>query len=194
MQRDPAETPLQHRAKISLEIYTLAELQRYALQGRVDTHFLWAEPTAWDCPILPGLAYKPDNIWCFDARGNVFASAGACKLNASEVAYVLVLEVLEHGVQQHSDTRNVADNVREKEIRSRVFAGIPVGFVYVVVAHTQHASAAPEDVFFEKPHGSVEYRVLESRTEAWQSRLERVAEVLSTMYEERRDGTEIVGK
>jgi hypothetical protein len=194
VQRDPAETPLQHRAKISLEIYTLAELQRYALQGRVDSHFLWAEPTAWDCAILPGLAYKPDNIWCFDVSGNVFASAGACKLNAAEVAYVLVLEVLEHGVQQHSDARKVADRVREQEIRSLVFAGVPVGFVYVVVAHTQHAGANAADVFFEKPHGSLEYKVLESRLEAWQARLERVAEVLSTMYEERRDGTEIVGE
>jgi hypothetical protein len=38
----------------------------------------------------------------------------------------------------------------------------------------------------------LEYQVLESRTEAGQSRLERVAEVLRTVYA--RDGTEIIGE
>lgn len=49
-----------------------------------------------------------------------------------------------------------------------------------------------EAVFFEKPHGSLEYQVLESRAEEWQSRLERVAEVLRTVYA--LDGTEIIGE
>ena len=70
--RDPNETPLQYRAKISLEIYTLAELQRQSMLTNNAVDFLWMEPTAWDCAILPGLSYKPDNIWCFDHYGNPF--------------------------------------------------------------------------------------------------------------------------
>ena len=92
---DPEETPLQLRAKISLEIYTLAELQRLSMESNDAMNFMWAEPTAWDCPILPGLPYKPDNIWCFTPQGHVFETAGSCTINASEVGYVLILEVLE---------------------------------------------------------------------------------------------------
>ena len=126
VRRDPNETPLQLRAKVSLEIYLLAELQRQSmLATNTDaTNFLWMEPTAWDCAILPGLSYKPDNIWCFDCQGNPFVTAGACKMNVKDIGYVLQLEVLEHGVQQYSQSSHVSDTQRENEIRV-VFAGVP---------------------------------------------------------------------
>lgn len=92
---------------------------------------------------------KPDNIWCFSKDKELFESAGACKINTADLGFVLVLEVLEHGVQQHSDARSISDADREKQIR-KVFGMVSVCFVYVVVAHTKHAGAGLDDVFFVK--------------------------------------------
>ena len=185
--RDPQETPLCLRAKISLEIYTLAELQRQAMDSHAEEwSFLLAEPTAWDCAILPGLNYKPDTIWIFGKSGDPFETAGACKIDISTVSYVLMLEVLEHGVEQHSKARNVVDETREHEIRS-VFAGIPVGVVYVVMAHTQHAGAKQSDVFFQKV--GTEYEVMKNRQSDWELRLRSVRDALVSMYKGKLDKT-----
>ena len=189
VRRDPSETPLQYRAKVSLEIYMLAELQRLSMlaTNTDSTNFLWMEPTAWDCAILPGLSYKPDNIWCFDHNGNPFVTAGACKLNLDDIGYVLQLEVLEHGIQEHSDARNVSDAQREEEIR-RVFVGVPMGMVYVVVAHTKHEGADPINVFFRK-NVELEYEVIPGREDAWQARIEETRTALIAMHVERLDET-----
>ena len=188
IRRDPNETPLQYRAKISLEIYTLAELQRQSMLINNAVDFLWMEPTAWDCAILPGLSYKPDNIWCFDHHGNPFMTAGACKVNVQEIGYVLQLEVLEHGIQQHSDARNISDSQREREIRA-VFATVPMGMVYVVMAHTKHVGADKKDVFFRK-NEMFEYEVIPGREAAWQVRIEHVRAALIRMYTDRLDETQ----
>jgi len=198
IQRDPKETPLQLRAKVSLEIYTLAELQRQSAEcqeGEDDednVSFLWADPTAWDCAILPGTNFKPDNIWCFDPAGNPFAVAGACKIDQQKIGYVLILEVLEHGIAQHSAARNVSDKDRERQIRN-VFPNIPVGFVYVVMAHTKHLDADPDDVFFAKADGSEEYHVIESRKTSWQNRMNKVRQTLLAMYDSFQNTSQFIG-
>ncbi|KAG5183023.1 hypothetical protein JKP88DRAFT_241292 [Tribonema minus] len=62
--RSPHATT-QQRAKISLEMHFIASMELQC-KDRPGEH-KWAEPTSWDCPILPGLAYKPDLMWAFDA-------------------------------------------------------------------------------------------------------------------------------
>ena len=150
-------------------------------------NFLWMEPTTWDCAILPGLNYKPDNMWCFDRAGNPFVTAGACKVNVHEIGYVLQLEVLEHGIHQHSEARKVSDAQREKDIRS-VFATVPFGMVYVVMAHTKHTEADPQDVFFVK-NQLQEYEVLPDRQLAWHGRIQQIRTTLLAMYAGRLDET-----
>jgi hypothetical protein len=162
----------------------LAELQRQAME--TNGNFLWSEPTAWDCAILPGLNYKPDNIWCFDHSGNPFFSAGTCKINTGDLGYVLQLEVLESGIQQHSAARNVSDVQREKEIR-QVFHGIPMGVVYIVMAHDKHPGAKSKDVFFTKV--DKEYQVLPGREDAWQALIGRLVVTLNEMYDNSHDKT-----
>jgi predicted nucleic acid-binding Zn ribbon protein len=180
LKNDPDETPLQYRAKVSIEIYCLAELQRLGLE---DNSFLGWEPTAWDCPILPDCNSKPDNIWCFSPTGAIYEVAGACKIDPSQISYVLVLEVLEHGAQQHSTARSISDESREKQIRA-VFAGIPVGFVYTVMANdTYHVGADPQDVFFHRDPETQVYSVLPGRLVAWQKRLHAVKNCLEELAE-----------
>ena len=179
--------PPDTRAKVSLEIYMFAELQRLAK----DTvhEYVWAEPTAWDCAILPGLAYKPDNIWVFSKHGNVFSVAGACKINTNLVGHVIVLEILEIGIEQHSAARSVPDLVREQEIR-RVFSPQLVDFLYVVVAAYNHPTAHPDDQFFSKPAGSFEYELVRSRKAAWTARIKETLRQLEIMHT-RREGTTV---
>lgn len=189
--RDPEETPIQARAKLTLEIFTLAELQRQAMNSDKMTNFLWSEPTAWDCAILPGLSYKPDNIWCFDHQGNPFHTAGGCKINSAELSYVLQLEIIEHGMEQHSKARQVSDAQREQEIRT-VFGAIPMGVVYVVMAHTKHPGADPADVFFTKNPSTDEYMVFPERLQSWQERIGRLTQTLLELYRGRLNETRIV--
>ena len=188
IKRDPEETPLQLRAKVSLEIYTLAELQRLSMDSNDATNFLWAEPTAWDCPILPGLPYKPDNIWCFSPQGHVFETAGSCTINASRVGYILILEVLEHSVEHHTQNRHVRDEVREEEIRN-VFPGIPVGVVYVEVAHSKHYGAKEDYKFFDKNPETLEYIVMEHKKDAWMEHITNVQDALIQLYSDFKDET-----
>jgi hypothetical protein len=178
IKEDPNEVPLQNRAKITLEICTLAELQRQSLES--EDSFLFYEPTAWDCPILPGSDRRPDNIWCFDRQGIVFVTSGACKINSGDMSYVLILEILEHSIEIHSKTRRTPDEEREKEIRN-IFAQIPVGFVYVTMAHVGHTSAHKNDVFFVKGYNG-EYEVLKNKERAFQLRIKSVKDKLVDMY------------
>ena len=181
------------RAKVSLEILMFAELQRVAMSG--DGDWLWSEPTAWDCAILPGLSFKPDNIWAFDLNGNVFNNAGTCKLNVGDLGRIIVLEVLEHGIQQHSDARDVSDVDREKQIRS-VFepSGVIVQFLYVTVAHYKHPTAANTDRFFCKKPDSNEYSVVPERLNAWRERVTDVIKTLNVFLESSEGSTVFIGK
>jgi hypothetical protein len=182
--------PPSTRAKVSLEIYMFAELQRQARQ--TDNAYLWAEPTAWDCAILPRLSYKPDNIWVFDKDGNMFSTAGACKLNAGLVSHVIVLEILEVGIEQHSNARSVPDAEREQEIR-QTFHPQPVDFLYVTVAAYNHPTAHRDDKFFSKPAGSFEYKLVKSRKRAWTKRIKIALSCLETMHKEKNGTTVFIG-
>ena len=189
IKRDPEETPLQLRAKVSMEIYALCELQRTA---RLPC-FLGLEPTSWDCPILPSLNFKPDIMWCFDDDDNVFETAGACKLNSDEITYALVLEVVEVSRKHHSAHRSIPDQDREHEIRNLFNGrGVMVGFVYLTVAHTNQA-AAQDDVFFHKLVGVDEYSVMDSRLDAWKLRIGRVTETLLDLKTQKSNETVYVG-
>lgn len=181
------------RAKVSIEILMFAELQRLALKGEGD--WLWSEPTSWDCAILPGLSFKPDTIWAFDLNGNVFKNAGTCKLNVGDLGRVIILEVLEHGIQQHSDARSISDAQREKEIRG-VFepSGVIVQFLYVTVAHYKHISAHESDRFFEKKKGTGEYVVVADRKKAWRKRVKKVISTLNDFLKSDNNCTIFIGK
>ncbi len=165
----------------------MAELQRQAIE---EGSFLISEPTVWDCPILPGLPYKLDNGWFFDKYGNVYESAGACKINTGEIGYVLALEVLEGSIDSHSKGRRITDKQREKEIRESLYP-IRMGFVYVTMAHTKH-SCIKEDIFFRKT-SSNEYAVLEERQEAWQERINLVKDKLIEFYIKKSNKTCYIG-
>jgi len=184
--RDPSETPLQVRAKITLEIYTLAELQRTSHF----LHFLAQEPTSWDCSILPSLGFKPDIMWCWNNDDICFQTAGACKLNENEIAYTLILEVVEESRKTHSASRSIPDAEREKQIRE-LFVGKAIGFCYVTMAHTKHKYAHPEDVFFAK--NEIEYYVPDSRLEAWQERIDDVRDKLNEMHNTKSCDTVFIG-
>jgi len=186
IKNDPLETPLQLRAKISLEIYTLAELQRTSHF----LHFLSQEPTSWDCPVLPSLGFKPDIMWCWDNDGNCFLTTGVCKLNENEIAYTLILEVVEESRSTHSASRSIPDAERERQIRD-LFIGKAIGFCYMTVAHTKHNYAHPDDVFFAK--NEVEYYVPEPRLDAWQDRIDDVRDKLSEMHKTKSCETIYIG-
>ena len=160
------------RAKVRLEIFFLAELQRIS---REEVEFL--EPTSWDCAVLPGLPYKPDMMWAFDMAGNLFNTTGACKLSLDHIKQIVILEVLEVGIEQHSNARTVSDAVRETEIRSSL-RGVVVDFVYVVVAAYNHPSADASDKFFSLSKSTNSYSVVVSRKEAWAARVRQTLEAL----------------
>lgn len=189
IKEDPEETPLQERAKITLEIYTLAEIQRLSLEK--EDSFLISEPTVWDCPILPELSYKPDQMWIFDKYGNVFTTAGACKISKNKISYVLMLEILEGNSQHHSKHRNIADNIREQEIR-QCFSPINIGVVYLTIAHNNHPGASKEDIFFVKK-GNGEYEIMENREKEWNERIETTRNKLVEFYENKSNETYHIG-
>ena len=185
--RSSPHVSVSRRAKVSLEILMFAEIQR---QAKKKPHFsLWAEPTAWDCAILPTLSYKPDNIWAFDHDGNVFSVSGACKINKSLISHVVIVEVLEIGIKQHSAARNVTDEQREKDIR-QVFHPTKVDFLNVVVAAMNHQDAHDDDKFFEKQENH-EYKVV--RKKAWSLRIEQTLVKLQEIREARSGQTWFIG-
>lgn len=175
------------RSKIRLEIFFLAELQRIS-----EDEFEFLEPTSWDCAVLPGLPYKPDMMWAFDSLGKLFNTAGACKLSLSHISHIVVLEVLEVGIEQHSKARVVPDAIRENEIRESL-AGVIVDFVYAVVAAYNHPNAAPSDKFFSLSKATNAYGVVASRKEAWRERVRLTLEALVSARQRRTGVTKFIG-
>jgi hypothetical protein len=187
--RDPNEKPIIQQAKISLEIYTLAELLRQSDPG------LFIEtPTAWDCAVLPGLGFRPDIIWCFDEYGVVIQLGNVNKLNLNIIRYALQMEIMEGSRMSHSLARSIPDEDREVEIRG-LFASqnIPFGLLNVTIAHTKHIGANPDDVFFIKPAQDQEYHVIQNKITEWISRVINVRDILLKMFEERSNETICIG-
>jgi hypothetical protein len=192
--RDPNETPLMYRAQVSIEIYTLAELQRTAFDN-LDDHcnYYWSNPTSWDCRMIPGLAYKPDNLFCFDKNMDLLPFADNETLNLNNLGYVMMTEVLEEGKQQHSDARGVSDSDRESDIRTLFDVyKVPIGVLYISMAHTKHFTAHPDDVFFHKIANG-EYEVITNRVEAFQVRMKEVLDTLTFMFENKLNSTKWIG-
>ncbi len=185
-QRDPNETPLQLRRKITLEILCLAELQRISFDLNL---YNWSEPTSWDCAILPNLGFKPDIIFCFDVNGNIFTSAGACKLDTNDIDYTLIVEIIEESRKTHSAARTPSDEIREKEIRL-VFRN-QVGFLYFTVAHKNHPNAHESDVYFDR--NETEYFVMEYQKSKWQQQITNVLTTLQDMLERKSQETIFIG-
>jgi len=187
--RDPNETPLMQRARISLEILMLAELQRQAI---LEGNYFISEPTSWDCAVLPGLNFKPDCMWCFDENGDVIYLGNVSKLNLNEIKYVLHLEILEDSRAAHSKARGISDEDREIDIRKLYGSQqIPMGCLYVTVAHKKHLNAHPDDVFFTKP--DQEYEVIPAKTQAWEARVQEVYATLVKMVQEKSNTTVYIG-
>jgi hypothetical protein len=187
--RDPNERPILQRAKISLEIFTLGELIRHSEPGLfINT------PTAWDCPILPGLNFKPDLIWCFDETGSVIQLGNVNKLNLNMIRYALSLEILEGSRASHSKQRSISDEDREVNIRNLFDSQkIPFGLLNVTIAHNRHFHTNPNDVFFIKPGQDQEYQVLPHKLEAWISRVIDIRDTLVTMFEDKTNETICIG-
>ncbi|KAG5183002.1 hypothetical protein JKP88DRAFT_241278 [Tribonema minus] len=177
---------LQQRAKISLEIHFIASMEVMCSDRPGGS--TWAQPTSWDCAVLPGLSYKPDLIWAFDTHGNVLQMASSRKIDLGIVTRVIILEVLEVGIRQHSRARTVSDERRESEIRMTLLS-VPVDFVYVVVAAYNHKGAHAEDRFFARgcatdpvPGKEYEYHIVPERQSAWRTRVSMVVESLDRAY------------
>ncbi len=189
--RDPNEMPLIHRAKISIEIYTFAELQRLSIND--DSNFYWAYPTNWDCKMIPNISYKPDNLFCFDKNSALLKYADEQILNMNNLGYAIIIEILEEGKHQHSKSRSISDEDRELEIREMFdIFHVPIGFLYVSMAHTQHLSAHPDDIFFQK-NLSGEYEVIASRRVAFSSRITDIKNTLNSMFENKLNQTNWIG-
>jgi hypothetical protein len=180
---DPNEAPVILRARVSLEIYTLADMQRGAIE-RWGRCAIWAHPTQWDCTIFPGLSFRPDHIWCFQRNGEEYVlmdRTGA--MDADKFAYIMVLEVIEESMESHTRSRNITDADRELAIRNSL-PRVPFGFVYVVVAHSMHTNASNDNVFFTRNRGSIhaEYNVIESKMSIWNDRVNILLSTLNDMY------------
>jgi hypothetical protein len=192
--RNPEETPLIYRAKISLEIYTFAELQRISMFDVDDYYGLyWSNPTNWDCRIIPGLTYKPDNIFCFDTNFDIIPYADDLILNLNKIGYVMIVEVLEEGKKQHSLARSISDEERERKMRNLLdIYNIPMGCLYVSMAHSKHFTAHPDDVFFHKVSNG-EYEVIPNRMTAFQNRIKEMRDMLTFIFENKLNETKWIG-
>ncbi len=189
--RNPKETPLIYRAKITLEIYTLAELQRICMFS--DDCYYWSNPTSWDCKMIPGLTYKPDNLFCFDKNLQLIPYANDLTLNLNQIGYVIIFEVLEEGRKQHSLARSISDVDREANIRNLLDVyNIPLGCLYASMAHIKHFTAHPDDVFFHKLLNG-EYEVIPNKLEVFQTRIKDIKDTLSFMFENSFNGTKWIG-
>ena len=120
----------------------------------------------------------------------MFSCAGAGKLD--RVAHVIILEILEVGIEQHSEARSIPDAERERQIRG-AFPYVPVDFLYVVVAAYNHPTAHRDDQFFRKPRGSLEYELVESRRSAWTERVQLTLSHLCSMHEGKTNATVFIG-
>jgi hypothetical protein len=173
--------------KVSLEILVFEEIQRLA--AHTPHPYIWSEPTSWDCAALPGLAYKPDHLWAFGKQGGIFPTAGAYKIDRDLIGHVIVLEIREEGIKQHTQARSHTS--REAEIRG-VFHPHPVDFLYVVVANCSYNLSHPDDRFFNKNDGDP-FEVVPSRAAAWTARIQATLTCLEAMYREKRGTTVFIG-
>jgi len=173
--------------KVRLEILFLAEMQRFANEQR---KYEFYEPTSWSCAILPGLAFKPDMLWAFDEFGNVFSFAGPCKLDTGAIKHIVILEVLEVGIEQHSASSWISDEERERQIRTSL-VGLTVDFVYVVVAAYNHPAAAAADKFFTL--NAFTYSIPPSRKKAWANRIQATLEALAEARTLKKGATIFIG-
>jgi hypothetical protein len=110
----------------------------------------------------------------------------------SHISHIVVLEVLEVGIEQHSKARVVPDAIRENEIRESL-AGVIVDFVYAVVAAYNHPNAAPSDKFFSLSKATNAYGVVASRKEAWRERVRLTLEALVSARQRRTGVTKFIG-
>ena len=177
--------PISKRAKISMEILCLAELQRLARME--DATSVWSNPTSWDCPNLPGLDFKPDLMWIWKDKDTIYDVVGACKLNDGEIWHVMCLEIDETSPEAHSSrsSNRYSDDERERLIRERL-SPVVVDFVRVTMADNQRDGARPDDVFFHRVTTSDDplYKVIPDRQDAWQARMK---ECLLRLEEARRE-------
>ncbi len=190
---DPNETPLQLRAKISLEIYFLAELQN------LDESRMFYNPTSWDCAIYPGLAFKPDCAYIFSRHNRLLKTCGAEKINKHKIGYILQLEIIEESRASHSAARSISDKDREAQIR-QVFQPVPMGFLYVTVAHTKHTCAHADDIYFQKSRSGIdsitsntEYALIPARADAFRELVVSTLAQLFEMLDTQLDGTRCLG-
>ena len=128
--------------------------------------------------------------WAFDYLGNMFSCAGACKLD--RVSHIIILEILEVGIEQHSAARSIPDAERERQIRG-AFPYVPVDVLYIVVAAYNHPTAHRNDQFFRKPSGSLEYELVPNRTKAWTERVAGALSQLRRMYDSKLGETVFIG-
>jgi len=188
---NPKDAPLSLnvRSKLTMEIFTLAEIQRMASE----TCWILQECTSWDCPILPTLGFRPDYLWVFDCVGNLFSTCGGCKLDMSTIGYVLQLEIIEVSRKIHSNRRTPNDEIREAEIRTLFsFHSIPIGIVYLTVAHTGQ-SAHPDDIFFSQQTHTNEWEVPDEKLVMWQERLNEVFDCMLAMVRKKDNRTYYFG-
>lgn len=186
----PHCTPSQ-RAKISLEMQTI-----HALHDQIDKTpggFVFRELTTWDCAVLPGVNFKPDLMWAYDSEGNCFETTGQCKIEEKAVSHIVILEVLEHGKQQHSDARDIPDADRETQTREALLT-VPIFYVYMSIANnTYHHGAHPEDVFFTKNNNDSEYSLIPERKKAWRNRIVLLLDILMTARQKLSNDTVWIG-
>jgi hypothetical protein len=188
--RDPKEQPdIVQRAKVSLEILMLAELIRQSVNQ--DASFI-CKPTSWDCPIFPGLGYKPDCIWCFTETDELIVLGRAEQLNLHIIRNAVQLEIIEESRAIHTAQRDISDEDREVDIRG-LFSGehVPLGVLYVTAAHDKHRDAHQDDVFFTKEGN--EYQVMSHKMDAWMARIREVRDTLVKMVRERSNETLYIG-
>jgi len=192
IRRDAAERPKSYpRAKVSLEIYSIAELQRISSQNDESKYsFLWTDPSSWDCCVLPGSSRRPDVMYAFNREDIMYEIVGKCKLDGDQIGYVLIVEFIENNRKSHSAESTIPDEDRELEIRNGL-KKIPVGILYVTIAHMKHVAAHADDIFFHKVND--EYELLESRREAFTARILQVRDTLSEMFEKHENGTRYIG-
>ncbi len=187
--------PIHLRAKISMEIFMLADLQ--ALAG--PNGFAYT-PTAWDAPVLPGLGFQPDLLYAFDANGEVIEliQKKKCKqkLKLSNVVYALQIEVMEVSRKHHTEHRSIPDEERAQQIRELFNRhNINIGVVWVTVASNRYDLAKPhnDDIFFRKNPYTNEYEVMESREEAWKVRIQEVHTAVKSLYDTKSNQTILIG-
>ncbi len=143
--------------------------------------------------MIPGLPFKPDHLFCFDKTFNLLPFADNQILNLNNLGYVIIIEILEEGRYQHSKSRSISDEDREMEIRKMFdIFHVPIGFLYVSMAHNKHFTPHPDDIFFHKLSNG-EYEVIPSRKDAFSLRIKEIQSTLTLMFEKKLNETKWIG-